>query len=343
MSSFTWAGDAPFCGPNTAGARRRSGCARRTPRPARCPAGAAAGRAPRSAPEPSVGGRRAADADEHPTGPRLDAERDELTGAGGGGVDRVVAVGATDQVEARGRGHLDHRRPASTAATPPRPARPRARHDGRAVGAAEHVERSPHHRRPWAARRCRGPAPRAGRRSPGRRRAAVAVPLNLSGAMTTCTATVKQRRSGPAGGQWPDRCRTGAMAQRPVVIVSNRGPLSFSLGADGDLVAKRGAGGLVSGLAPLVTDTDAVWIAAAISDGDREAASRRGRRRRGLPGAPPVDRPATSTGPPTTSSATPPSGSSTTTSTSWPAAPASTPASARRGRATARSTGRSPT
>jgi trehalose 6-phosphate synthase len=64
------------------------------------------------------------------------------------------------------------------------------------------------------------------------------------------------------------------MAQRPVVIVSNRGPLSFSLGADGDLVARRGAGGLVSGLAPLVTDTDAVWIAAAISDGDREAASR---------------------------------------------------------------------
>ncbi len=58
------------------------------------------------------------------------------------------------------------------------------------------------------------------------------------------------------------------------MIVSNRGPLSFSLGADGDLVAKRGAGGLVSGLAPLVTDTDAVWIAAAISDGDREAASR---------------------------------------------------------------------
>ena len=58
------------------------------------------------------------------------------------------------------------------------------------------------------------------------------------------------------------------MAQRPVVIVSNRGPLSFSLGADGDLVAKRGAGGLVSGLAPLVTDTDAVWIAAAISEAD---------------------------------------------------------------------------
>jgi trehalose 6-phosphate synthase len=62
------------------------------------------------------------------------------------------------------------------------------------------------------------------------------------------------------------------MAPRPVVIVSNRGPLSFRYGDDGELVATRGAGGLVSGLAPLVTGTDAIWIAAAISDGDRAAA-----------------------------------------------------------------------
>jgi trehalose 6-phosphate synthase len=62
------------------------------------------------------------------------------------------------------------------------------------------------------------------------------------------------------------------MAQRPVVIVSNRGPLSFAVGEGGDLVAKRGAGGLVSGLAPLVIGTDSVWVAAAISDGDRQAA-----------------------------------------------------------------------
>jgi trehalose 6-phosphate synthase len=61
------------------------------------------------------------------------------------------------------------------------------------------------------------------------------------------------------------------MAPRPVVIVSNRGPLSFRLD-DGELVARRGAGGLVSGLAPLVTGTDTIWIAAAISDGDRVAA-----------------------------------------------------------------------
>jgi len=62
------------------------------------------------------------------------------------------------------------------------------------------------------------------------------------------------------------------MADRPVVIVSNRGPISYRRD-NGELVARRGAGGLVSGLAPLVAGTDTIWLAAALSDGDREAAS----------------------------------------------------------------------
>jgi trehalose 6-phosphate synthase len=61
---------------------------------------------------------------------------------------------------------------------------------------------------------------------------------------------------------------------RPVVVVSNRGPISFRVGDDGGLVARRGAGGLVSGLGPLVAGTDATWIAAAMSEGDRRAADR---------------------------------------------------------------------
>jgi trehalose 6-phosphate synthase len=59
---------------------------------------------------------------------------------------------------------------------------------------------------------------------------------------------------------------------RPAVIVSNRGPLSFRHDDDGRLVARRGAGGLVSGLGPLVAGTDTLWVAAAMSDGDRAAA-----------------------------------------------------------------------
>lgn len=58
-----------------------------------------------------------------------------------------------------------------------------------------------------------------------------------------------------------------------MVLVSNRGPLSFK-DDGGRLVASRGGGGLVSGLAPLVAGTDALWIAAALSDADRAAASR---------------------------------------------------------------------
>jgi trehalose 6-phosphate synthase len=56
------------------------------------------------------------------------------------------------------------------------------------------------------------------------------------------------------------------------VLVSNRGPLSFRR-VDGELRARRGAGGLVSGLAPLVAGSDTIWIAAALGDGDREAAN----------------------------------------------------------------------
>jgi trehalose 6-phosphate synthase len=63
------------------------------------------------------------------------------------------------------------------------------------------------------------------------------------------------------------------VTDRPTVIVSNRGPVSFGRDEDGQLTARRGAGGLVSGLGPLVADTDATWVAAAMSDADRDAAS----------------------------------------------------------------------
>ncbi len=56
-----------------------------------------------------------------------------------------------------------------------------------------------------------------------------------------------------------------------MILVSNRGPVSFELGADGTLTSRRGAGGLVSGIGPLITDTDTTWLAAAITEGDRAA------------------------------------------------------------------------
>jgi trehalose 6-phosphate synthase len=58
-----------------------------------------------------------------------------------------------------------------------------------------------------------------------------------------------------------------------LLVVSNRGPLNFSKGADGDLQVRRAAGGLVVTLGPGVARSGARWLASALSDADREAAS----------------------------------------------------------------------
>jgi trehalose 6-phosphate synthase len=57
-----------------------------------------------------------------------------------------------------------------------------------------------------------------------------------------------------------------------VVIVSNRGPVSFAL-EDGEVVERRGGGGLVAGLGSLGDGSGTAWIAAALSDGDRLVAA----------------------------------------------------------------------
>ena len=64
------------------------------------------------------------------------------------------------------------------------------------------------------------------------------------------------------------------MTDDRVVVASNRGPVSF-VEENGDLIPQRGAGGLVSALAPAVQETGGLWIAAAMTDGDRRIAEER--------------------------------------------------------------------
>ncbi|MGW5369154.1 alpha,alpha-trehalose-phosphate synthase (UDP-forming) [Streptomyces sp. NPDC004009] len=61
-----------------------------------------------------------------------------------------------------------------------------------------------------------------------------------------------------------------------VLVASNRGPVSYEVIEGGSLRAKRGGGGLVSGLSAIGPDTNAVWVCAALGDGDREAVRRAG-------------------------------------------------------------------
>ncbi|MDG4860931.1 trehalose-6-phosphate synthase [Streptomyces sp. T-3] len=59
-----------------------------------------------------------------------------------------------------------------------------------------------------------------------------------------------------------------------VLVASNRGPVSYGVRDDGGLDAKRGGGGLVSGLSAIGSDADSLWICAALGEGDREAVRR---------------------------------------------------------------------
>jgi trehalose 6-phosphate synthase len=62
--------------------------------------------------------------------------------------------------------------------------------------------------------------------------------------------------------------------------------VSFTLGGDGQLSARRGGGGLVSGLSSVTGDPNALWVCAALSDADRAAARRAEGGRLGLDGTP---------------------------------------------------------
>lgn len=61
------------------------------------------------------------------------------------------------------------------------------------------------------------------------------------------------------------------MESSDLVVISNRGPLSFKREEDGTLTAQRGAGGVVSALTPLLSGSGSTWITAAVGEADRAA------------------------------------------------------------------------
>ena len=63
-----------------------------------------------------------------------------------------------------------------------------------------------------------------------------------------------------------------------LILVSNRGPATFERGADGELYAQRGTGGLVTALTGLVHHRDALWVASAMTDADVEMSRSHGGR-----------------------------------------------------------------
>ncbi|MCW2657838.1 MAG: trehalose-6-phosphate synthase [Jatrophihabitans sp.] len=66
---------------------------------------------------------------------------------------------------------------------------------------------------------------------------------------------------------------TSSSGKAPLLVASNRGPLTVVAVDDGDDEVRRGSGGLVSGMQAALSRTpDAVWISAAMNDRERKLA-----------------------------------------------------------------------
>lgn len=62
------------------------------------------------------------------------------------------------------------------------------------------------------------------------------------------------------------------LSRRQLIIASNRGPLEYSIEADGSLTAQRGSGGMITALMAATRFVPATWVASAMTEGDRRAA-----------------------------------------------------------------------
>ena len=60
--------------------------------------------------------------------------------------------------------------------------------------------------------------------------------------------------------------------ERPLIVASNRGPVTFTA-QGGGFTARQGSGGLVTAVSAVLQDHQAIWIAAAMTEGDRKRAA----------------------------------------------------------------------
>ena len=255
--------------------RRRSACARRTHRPCRRPRSRWSGYSARSAPRPPSVVAEPPTPTRMRVGAGVDRRREQLAGAGRGGADRVVALGAADQRQARRPRHLDHGRAPGEAPLGVDRLAEGTGHD-RACGWGRRAPRAfPRPRRPPAPRRRatrgRGRAPGGGRR--------LAAP---SPCPATCRGRSPHVRSF-CGGTPPQIVahRSG----RPRRVASPvRGPRRRHRVQPWPAVVPAGRrrrargpprrrGARVGPRRRSCAGTDTLWVAAAMSDGDREAAA----------------------------------------------------------------------
>lgn len=66
--------------------------------------------------------------------------------------------------------------------------------------------------------------------------------------------------------------KPSALPPRPLIIASNRGPVTFTRRSGGAFDARKGSGGVVTAVSAVARERQPIWIAAAMTDGDRQRA-----------------------------------------------------------------------
>jgi trehalose 6-phosphate synthase len=87
--------------------------------------------------------------------------------------------------------------------------------------------------------------------------------------MNQVDASTSPSGSAAKGRELPDRARS-FLEDATLILVSNRGPIEFQEESDGSLSEKRGTGGVVTAVSAVSRYTDPIWVAAAMSPGDRQ-------------------------------------------------------------------------
>ncbi|HEV2128781.1 MAG TPA: trehalose-6-phosphate synthase [Thermomicrobiales bacterium] len=86
-------------------------------------------------------------------------------------------------------------------------------------------------------------------------------------------STSDDQRSSTPDHQDPGDRVSQIMEQRQLLVASNRGPVTFTQRPDGSFSARQGSGGLVTAVSAVLQGQQAIWIAAAMTEGDRARAA----------------------------------------------------------------------
>ncbi len=90
--------------------------------------------------------------------------------------------------------------------------------------------------------------------------------------MTTQTAEATTRGADGERPTTDERMVEQVFTERQIIVASNRGPVTFTTRDDGSFTSRQGSGGLVTAIGAVLRSEQAIWIAAAMTDGDRDRA-----------------------------------------------------------------------